>query len=647
MKFKGNLLILSAILIAVLILVTGCFPTPTAPPPEEDVPNNGSISIAHGAAATNDATPTLTISATGADYMAFSGDKATWNAWVAYAAAYSTFNITSGAGCSAGEGTKTVYVKFKNDAGESITYNDTIEYDITKPKLSTALYSDAKNKGSGTVNKGDTIDFTFNDEMDKSTITSSNVTSRLPLSAGNYGTGPTVSWNTAGTVCTVILGTSPTIVSGTTVNPSSSVTDIAGNADNSSAVTITGLTSTTVLFSVSISPSADSTTAGGATVNLTAKALDTASGDITTSCTFTWSILSIGTISPTTGSSTVYTPPLAGTGTDTIKVTAVKTGTTTPVKTAYAYITVRTTTPPPPLVDPAKLFVSAQNQNAKYTSLPVGAKVEVYSDATNNAATAVGNGVKVTINSDNTWTVWSGAIGNNDYIFFTMTDSSMWTSPITADGQIPTEPYGPGGGLALDSIQATSKNMVTSSAAGNVAGNDKITLYVGGTAYSAATSVGSPMTLTTDLIAGNEPKYTRTNPDGHESVISAADGEILILTTAADDNAGGTAGTLETGDRLILSFGGVTKPFNVNAPITVSNISWVATGIATLGTGVLTGTGTTLVSVPLTATATCTDFATGETVNFNILPNTPIVDTTGGNQVLPAATPFAFDDTNF
>ena len=624
MKIKQNLVILSAILIAVLILVTGCFPAPTTPPAEEgDVPNNGSISIAHGAAATNDATPTLTISATGADYMAFSGDKTTWNAWVAYATAYSTFNITTGAGCTAGEGTKTVYVKFKNDAGESITYNDTIEYDITKPKLSTALYSDAKSKGSGTVNAGDTIAFTFNDEMLTSTVTSSNVTSRLPLSAGNYGTGPTVSWNTAGTVCTVTLGTSPTIVSGTTVNPSSSVTDIAGNADNSSAVTITGLTSTTVLFSVSISPSTASTNAGGATVNLTAKALDTASGDITTSCTFTWSILSIGTISPITGSSTVYTPPLTGTGTDTIKVTAVKTGTTTPVKTAYAYINVGTTTPPPPLVDPAKLFVSAQNQNAKYTSLPAGATVKVYSHTNNDAAAAEAAGVKVTINSSDTWTGVSIVIGATDYIFFTMTDSSMWTSPMTADGQIPTLPDG----TALGNIQATSKNTVTSSAAGNVIGSDKITLYVAGTvtAYSAATPVGLPMAVAPDLAAGDVPTYTRTNANGHESAVSGPDGTIVQIISATYTGAL-VDGKVDPGDTITITYSD-----NVTVA-TVASLNFVLGG-TTITASLAQGIATTAV---LTITSGPHDLSAHATVNFN-LANENIVDVGGGNWALEHA----------
>lgn len=633
MKFKRNLLILSAVLIGVLIVVAGCVTAPTTPSIGGDVPSGGSVSIAHAAATTNDATPLLTISATGATYMAFSGNGTTWSSWVAYATSHSTFNITTGEGCTTGEGTKTVYVKFKNDAGESLKYNDTVEYDITKPKLSTAVYSDANS--SSTVNKGDTITFTFDDGMLKSTVTSTNVATSLLLSTGSYGTGATISWNTTGTICTVILGTSPTIVYGTTVNPASSVADAAGNADDSSAVTISGLLN--ILASVSIAPSAAATTTGGATVTLTATALSTAGSNITSSCTLTWTITGIGTISPTTGSSTVYTPPSSGTGTAVITVTAVYAGVT---KTGQATITVSAGAT---VVDPAKLFVSFQNQNAKYTSLPAGATVKVYSNATNNAGTAA---LKVTITSNNSWTGASVGILVTDYIFFTVIDSGGWTSPMTADGQIPTAPDGPGAGTALESIQATSKNTVTSSVAGFVTGNDKITLYVGGIAYSAATSVGSLMTVAPDLVAGNVPTYTRTNPDGHESAVSGADGLILILTTAGDGN-GGVGSTLDSGDTLTLSFGGNV---DVNVPITVFNISWVASAATAAldnGTGTLAGTSTSVATVVLTATANCTDFAGGETVAFNILTTTPIVDTTGGNQVLPAAAAIPFDATDF
>ncbi|MCK4241244.1 MAG: hypothetical protein KAX30_06445 [Candidatus Atribacteria bacterium] len=615
---------------------TGCFPT--APPVEGDVPSNGSITIAHGASVTNDATPTLTISATGADYMAFSGNGATWSGWVAYSTAYTSFNMITGVGCTTGEGTKTVYVKFKNDAGESVTYHDTIEYDITKPKLSTAVYSDANSSSS--VNKGDTITFTFNDEMEKSTITSSNVASRLPLSAGTYGTGPTVSWNTAGTVCTVTLGTSPTIVSGTTVNPSSSVTDVAGNADDSSAVTISGLIK--VLDSVSITPPSATTNPGGATVTLTAKALNTASEDITALCTLTWTISGTanGTISPTTGSFTVYTPPPTGTGTDIIKVTASYAGV---IKEANATINVITGVPSHPEVDPDKLFVCARTGTAKYTALPPGATlVTVYSGITPDPQLALPTAF---ITLSDTWTTYVG-IAANDYIFFTITDSDGWLSPRTPDGQLPDFPNP----IALLSIQATGKDTVTSGPAGNVDGSDQITLFIGPTAYSDPTPVGTVMNLLPgyNLTFGDVPTYTRTNAAGHESIISGADGQILQLITAVP-SATGIIGVIELGDTLTLTFSGVAVTVDVTSAIQVSNISWVATaGTAALdnGTGFLAPTDTTgtLTTVVLTATPTCANFAVGEWVTFNIKTDTPIVDSVGGNQVLPAAAAFNFVD---
>jgi hypothetical protein len=631
MKFKQKLLILSAIVITALIIIAGC----TAPPTTET-----SIIIAGGDSVTNDSTPTLTISATGAVYMAFSGNETTWSSWVAYATSYSSFNITTGAGCTAADGTKTVYVKFKNAAGtefgqclDSITYET---YDTTGPKLLTAVYSDDKGKGSGTVNAGDVITFTFDDEMDTSTVTSSNLSTRLVLSSGTYGSSPAVSWSSSEKVCEVTLGTSPTVASGATVNPSASVTDVAGNADISTAVTITGFTSS-VFASVTISPASKSYTEGDtSTTTFTAVAINGSGTNITSLCTFAWTESGIGTISSATGSSTVYTPA-SGTGTNPIQVSAVYSGVT---RTATATVTISAAATTD--ADPDKLFVSAKKQQAKYTPLPAGATVKVYSHTTNDATAAQTAGVKVTISSSDTWT--SASIDTTDYIFFTMTNSSAWTSPITADGQIPTAPDA----TALGNIKATSKSTVTSSAGGNVVSNDKITLYVGGIAYSAATAVGSNMTVTPDLVAGNQPTYTRTNPDGHESVLSAADGKILILNTALGANVG-TAQTLNQNDTLTLTFWDGTTSTNVDVKelITVSNISWVATGTATLGTGTLRDTATNLTTVVLTATSTCKDFDTGETVTFNILPTTPILDYVGGNQVLPLATDEEFDTDDF
>jgi len=629
MKLKQNLLILSAILITALIIIAGC----VAPPTTET-----SIIIAGGDSVTNDSTPTLTISATGAVYMAFSGNGTTWSSWITYATSYSSFNIITGAGCSAGDGTKTVYVKFKNAAGTEFGQClDGITYDATGPKLLTAVYSDAKSKGSGTVNTGDTITFTFDDEMDTTTVTSSNVATRLVLSAGTYGSSPTVAWSSSKKVCTVTLGASPTVASGATVNPSSSVTDAAGNADISSAVTITGFT-TSALASVTISPASKSYIEGDTTTTtFTAVAKNGAGTVITSSCTFAWTESGLGTISPATGSSTVYTPAASGTGTNTITVSATYLGVT---KTDTSLVTISAATPST-TPDPTKLFVSAKTQRAKYTSLPAGATLRLYTYPSDNSTAAVDSGEKVIITANNTWTGASSTIGDTDYIYFTM-EKDGWTSSITSDGYIPVKPND----TALNSIQATSKNTVTSSAAGTVTGNDKITLYVGGEAYSVATPVGS-MTLTTALAGGDLPKYTRTNPDGHESKLSDADGKILALTTAT---AGGNDNdTLNAGDTITLVFTGNTT-VDVTVPITVSNIDWVASkSTAKLddGTGTLANTVNDTDSVVLVATANCANFDTDEVITFNIKSTIPIVDHAGGNQVLPLANDEEFNSSDF
>lgn len=62
----------------------------------------------------------------------------------------------------------------------------------------------------------------------------------------------------------------------------------------------------------------------------------------------------------------------------------------------------------------------------------------------------------------------------NDHIYFMISYSDGTTSPVTYDGQLPDAPNV----AALANIQATSKNTVTSTDAGNVAVTDKISLYV-------------------------------------------------------------------------------------------------------------------------------------------------------------------------
>lgn len=80
----------------------------------------GTISINSGAAQTNTVAVTLTLSATGATQMRFSNNNATWSAWEAYAVS-KAWTLTTG------DGAKTVYVQFRDSAGNvSASFSDGI-----------------------------------------------------------------------------------------------------------------------------------------------------------------------------------------------------------------------------------------------------------------------------------------------------------------------------------------------------------------------------------------------------------------------------------------------------------------------------------------------------------------------------------------
>ena len=94
-------------------------------------PSNGSIIIDKNAAKTTNGKVTLTLSAkdavSGLSKMQFSNDNVTWTAWENYAAS-KAWTVASG------NGTKTVYVKFQDNAGLiSAAYNDTIILSIPAP----------------------------------------------------------------------------------------------------------------------------------------------------------------------------------------------------------------------------------------------------------------------------------------------------------------------------------------------------------------------------------------------------------------------------------------------------------------------------------------------------------------------------------
>ncbi len=207
--------------------------TPTATPVNNpDTLEAKSIMIASGEERTNDVTPPIAVSASGAAYMAFSGDGVTWTSWLPYSEIYTNFNLNTGPGCTLGDGIKVVYVKFKNAIGlESKVISDTIILDTKKPYLLSVSWTDSNS--NDVIDEDDKLIFAFSESMDKSTITSSTVDARLTLSSGG-SFGSDVAWNEAGTVCTVTLGSSETIDGGETVTPTSYVKDLAGNGCDTS-----------------------------------------------------------------------------------------------------------------------------------------------------------------------------------------------------------------------------------------------------------------------------------------------------------------------------------------------------------------------------------------------------------------------------
>ena len=91
---------------------------------------SGSVSINDGASYANTVLVTLTLSAddalSGVAQMSFSNDETNWSDWEVYGTGKS-WALTPG------DGTETVYVRYKDNAGNIATYSDTIILDTTPP----------------------------------------------------------------------------------------------------------------------------------------------------------------------------------------------------------------------------------------------------------------------------------------------------------------------------------------------------------------------------------------------------------------------------------------------------------------------------------------------------------------------------------
>jgi len=182
----------------------------------DTAPPTGSITIAGDAAYTNSTSITLTLSAddstSGIAYMRFSNDNIDWTSWEPYSTS-KTWTLTTG------DGTKTVYVQYMDNAGlASPTYQGTITLDTTKPTA---------NAGADqTVNEDTLVTFDGSASTDENGIA-------------------TYTWTFTDVTTKTLTGEKPTYTFETpdTYTVTLNVTDAAGNyATDTTVITVLDIT---------------------------------------------------------------------------------------------------------------------------------------------------------------------------------------------------------------------------------------------------------------------------------------------------------------------------------------------------------------------------------------------------------------------
>ena len=165
------------------LATSGDFTFSTLAPPDT-TPPTGTITINNNAAYATTTSVTLTLTCSDTEStcaeMRLSNNGTTWNAWETYAATKS-WTLTSG------DGMKTVYVKYKDNASNiSSNYTDNITLDSTTPTISgigagsisssTVVISWTTNEASTTqVEYGTTISYGSSTTLDTNLVTSHSV----------------------------------------------------------------------------------------------------------------------------------------------------------------------------------------------------------------------------------------------------------------------------------------------------------------------------------------------------------------------------------------------------------------------------------------------------------------------------------------
>ncbi len=185
--------------------------------------------------ATNDSTPTITVSATGASHMRFSCSSTTiWEAPVTYATTYSEFNIVSDANCTSGDGNKTIYVQFGDAAGNWTTTPTVgyIIYDTTNPSAPSNFSASSGNARVALAWDGVSGASSYKIYIDSSTYVGSTAGTSYTVSTHPvYIDSSTYVGSTAGTSYTVSTHpvTGNSLVNGTSYDFKVIAVDAAGN----------------------------------------------------------------------------------------------------------------------------------------------------------------------------------------------------------------------------------------------------------------------------------------------------------------------------------------------------------------------------------------------------------------------------------
>ncbi|MCX6802546.1 MAG: hypothetical protein NT067_05560 [Candidatus Diapherotrites archaeon] len=129
------------------------------------------FNIQKGVPDTNSAQVILYISATDGNRMNFSCDNSTYYGWADYATTYS-FNLNTGAGCTSGDGTKTVYLKVQDVNSNQATASDTINLDTNGPVISYAWHDANSSDGNSMLNSTKSLIIRVSGEKDVNTFAS-------------------------------------------------------------------------------------------------------------------------------------------------------------------------------------------------------------------------------------------------------------------------------------------------------------------------------------------------------------------------------------------------------------------------------------------------------------------------------------------